>query len=151
MDSNLAIRDIMATDVIMVRPDDTLSHIRRIFEKNNFHHLPVVEPGEKLVGIISRTDYVKIAYVLSLNTADENMTAVVFPELFAKDIMTPQPMSVEPMDTLGLAADIFLANKFHALPVVEDDQLVGIVTTHDLLKFCFDLRVENLENKFYDE
>ena len=51
--------------------------------------------------------------------------------------MTKYPVSLDMEDTVGLAADIFMANKFHALPVVENNQLVGIVTTHDILLFAF--------------
>ncbi len=46
-------------------------------------------------------------------------------------------MVLEPEDTVGLAADIFLANKFHALPIVEDDVLTGILTIHDLLAYSY--------------
>ena len=60
-------------------------------------------------------------------------------------------MQLEPDDTIGLAADIFLANKFHALPVVEDERLVGIVTTHDLLKYSFTAVMEPLEEEVYVE
>ncbi len=42
----------------------------------------------------------------------------------------------------GLAADIFLANKFHALPIVEDGILIGLVTSHDLLQYSFESPVE---------
>jgi acetoin utilization protein AcuB len=51
--------------------------------------------------------------------------------------MTPEPIVVDPDDSIGLAADIFLVNTLHALPVVEDNRLVGIITTHDLLKYAF--------------
>lgn len=51
--------------------------------------------------------------------------------------MTPYPIQLDPDDSIGLAIDIFLANKFHALPIVEDGALLGIVTTHDLLEYAF--------------
>ena len=52
--------------------------------------------------------------------------------------MTEFPMHLDPEDSIGLAADTFLANKFHALPIVEDQVLVGLITTHDLLKYSFE-------------
>ena len=53
------------------------------------------------------------------------------------DIMTTKVVTLDPDDSIGLAADIFLANRFHALPIVEGKNLVGILTTYDLIKFCF--------------
>jgi acetoin utilization protein AcuB len=61
----------------------------------------------------------------------------MYKEMRAEDIMSTNPLSLEPEDTIGLAADIFKANALHALPVVDEGELVGIVTTHDLLTFAF--------------
>jgi len=63
----------------------------------------------------------------------------------ARDIMTAAPLFLDPDDTVGLALDIFLANKFHALPVVEDNILMGILTTHDILAYSINnFEEENL-------
>ena len=51
--------------------------------------------------------------------------------------MTKNPISVRSDDTLGLAADIFEANSFRALPVVDENELVGIVTPYDLMRYAF--------------
>ena len=48
-------------------------------------------------------------------------------------------MTIEQDDNLGLAADIILANRFHALPVVDGVDLVGIITSHDLIRCFYDL------------
>ena len=141
----------MTTNLVSVRPDDEAARIRVIFEKNDFHHLPVVEPGERLVGIISKADYLKIVYVLSFQNKCKKGIDNTCPTICAADFMTKCPMQLEPDDTIGLAADIFLANKFHALPVVEDERLVGIVTTHDLLKYSFTAVMEPLEEEVYVE
>jgi len=84
------------------------------------------------LGIISREDFYKVAFVLSTEGAKER-----FNKLEARDIMTKYPLHLDPEDSIGLAADIFLANKFHALPIVEDGKLAGIVTSHDLLAYSF--------------
>jgi acetoin utilization protein AcuB len=66
--------------------------------------------------------------------------------------MTKYPLQLSPDDTVGLAADIFLANKFHALPIVDDGQLVGIVTAHDLLSYSFSSPVgEEMGMEEYEE
>ncbi len=137
MNPNNAISTIMTTEMVTVNPETILPEIKEIYEKYAFHHLPVLDKKEGLVGIISRQDFLNVGYVLSLNTSGKTYTQKTIEHLMAKDIMTKYPMSVEPEDTIGLAADIFLANKFHALPVLDDKELVGIVTTHDLLGYAF--------------
>lgn len=133
MNPNRPISEVMTNRLVTVAPTTSIHHIKAIFDQNEFHHLPVVEGSEKLLGIISKQDFYKVAYILSLqrSTNDE------YEKLCALDLMTEHPLTLEPEDTIGLAADIFLANQFHAIPVVEDDRLIGLVTTHDLLLYSF--------------
>lgn len=132
MNPATSIKEIMTTELITVEPLDALNKIRDVFNSNTFHHILVVEEGRQLKGIISEADLNKYIQLLAF----DKDKAFHGPRK-AVDIMTKSPVVVSPDDSIGLAADIFLANKFHALPVVEDDQLVGVVTTHDILKFCF--------------
>jgi CBS domain-containing protein len=69
----------------------------------------------------------------------------------AEQFMTKYPVQLDPDDSIGLAADIFLANKFHALPIVEDGVLVGLVTSHDLLQYSFSSPVESEEGVQLDD
>ncbi len=137
MNANAPVSSIMTERLITVQPEDSLKTVKKYFDERDFHHLPVVEPGGKLVGIISKEDLYKVAYVLTLNTTGKTYSTRQMESLKAKDVMTRYPIYLDPDDSIGLAADIFLANKFHALPIVEDDILVGLVTTHDLLRFGF--------------
>lgn len=137
MNPERPIQDIMITDLITVSPDASIREIQYLFEANNFHHLPVVDKGETLCGIISREDFFKLAYELSLKTTGRTWTEREYNSMKAKDIMTKNPLVLDPEDSIGLAADIFLANRFHALPIVDENRLVGMVTTHDLLLYSF--------------
>jgi len=96
-----------------------------------------MDKGEMLCGIISREDFFKLAYELSLKTTGKTWTEREYNAMKAKDIMTKNPLVLDADDSIGLAADIFLANRFHALPIVEENRLVGMVTTHDLLLYSF--------------
>ncbi|GAB5552794.1 MAG: CBS domain-containing protein [Saprospiraceae bacterium] len=151
MDTNRAVRNIMTTNLVTVPPTATAKEVKNIFNEYSFHHLPVVDAGERLLGIISKEDFSKIAYVLSLNTSGKTFSQLKYDSLQALDFMTKYPLSLDPEDTIGLAADIFLANKFHALPIVEDDALVGLVTTHDLLLFSFSSPIEPTPMETYEE
>lgn len=149
MNPNKPIRSIMTTLLTSVSATTKIKDIQDIFSKNEFHHLPVVEDGLKLVGIISRKDFEKFNYLMSMKTTGKTWTTKSMASLCANDIMTKSVVSLDPDDSIGLAADIFLANKFHSIPVVEDDILKGIVTTYDLLKYSFDSPVEVCDNEDY--
>jgi acetoin utilization protein AcuB len=151
MNTDRTIREIMTTDLITVAPDRPAKAIQDLFRENDFHHIPVVDTGKRLVGIISKEDIFKLAYVLSLQTTGKTYSQKEYSTLKAEDIMTRYPVTLDPDDTVGLAADIFLANKFHALPIVEDDQLLGIVTTHDLLGYGFGEALAAKTEEAYDE
>ena len=123
---NEPISTIMTEKVITVSPDNTLSDVRDILFNKHLHHLPVVN-GKKLVGIITSFDLVKVGKG---------------PEEFAgikvKDIMTTKVATMSPNEKIGAAAQVFLENLFHGLPIVdENNHLVGIITTHDILKYEF--------------
>lgn len=131
MNTETPISEIMTKDVICVQSDDSVLKVEEIFSCYSIHHIMVVK-DRKLVGVVSKTDmmslYKEYAYTAEKLKASEMLT---------EDIMTPDPLSLEIDDTVGLAADIILANKFHSIPVVDDGELVGIITNHDLLKFAF--------------
>jgi acetoin utilization protein AcuB len=138
MQADRPVREIMTTRVVTVTPDATADMVKEIFRKNNFHHIPVIDQTtDALLGIISMEDFFKQAYLLSLDTGGKRYSEKAYESLRARDFMTEDPLFIEPDDTIGLAADIFLANQFHALPIVDEGKLVGIITTHDLLSFVF--------------
>jgi CBS domain-containing protein len=116
----------MSKSVITIDLNDRINKVQELFEEHSIHHLIVLEGGS-LAGIISTDDLLK-AY----QQKGKNLT-------LARDIMTPNPMTIEQDDNIGLAADIILANKFHALPVLDGLELVGIITSHDLIRCYYDL------------
>lgn len=123
---NNLVEDWMSKNIIAVDPEVHINKVREMFAEHEVHHLLVVQNG-KLMGIISTHDLFKI-----YTSAEDSKS-----NLLAKDIMTENPISIDMSDSVGLAADIILANKFHALPVMDEDELVGIITNHDLIKFAF--------------
>jgi len=151
MNPNNAIRNIMTTNLKTVHPDTSITKIKEIFYNNSFHHLPVVTEANQLVGIISREDYFKLFTTLSQNTSGRTWTQNEIAFLKAKNIMTKYPMTLDPDDAIGLAGDIFLANKYHALPIVEDNELLGIITVHDLLAYSFGEAIERTNDEKLNE
>lgn len=145
MNTEATIRSIMTAHPITVNEQERVSNVQAIFRNYDFHHLPVVQEGKKLVGIISKEDVAALSYLLSIHSSGATFSKNEYDNLLATDIMTKSPLTLDPDDSVGLAADIFLANKFHAVPIVEDGELVGIITTHDLLRYSYSapLVVEN--------
>ena len=138
MNTSLPISTIMSTDLITLKETDKLVTVEKKFKTHPIHHLPVLNQDHKLVGIISKADMLHIARMIEQDSSGTTYIAKVYQSWTAARIMTPQPLTLDPDDTIGLVADIFLQNKFHAIPVIEDFRLVGIVTSHDLLKFAYD-------------
>ena len=128
---------IMTNKVVTVFETATFSEIKRVFDTHHFHHLPVLDFNNQLKGMISKEDLAKASYILTLNTTGKTYTTKEFDYISAKDIMSSYPVFLTPDDEIDLAADVFLSNKLHALPILDDGRLVGIVTTHDLLRFAF--------------
>lgn len=126
----------MTKNAISVRSATAIDEINTIFDNYKFHHLPVVDGGE-LKGMISKSDYLKIRHMLAYALSGQIGINDLYSTLRASDIMTSQPLCLEPSDTIGMAGEIFMANVIHALPVVEDGVFVGIITSHDLLAYVF--------------
>lgn len=123
----------MTTDLVVVNLETPFLKIKELFDENKFHHLPVVDPMNMIKGIISQYDFYKFAYQMSFETTGKTFTQKSYTHLYAKDIMTKYPVVLNPDDSLELAASLFLENIYHAIPIMEDGVLVGIVTSHDLL------------------
>lgn len=129
------VSNLMSTDLLTVNAKDTLTKVNEIFDTHNIHHLPVVD-FKKIVGLVSKTDllyFLKGAKNMSEAEQQQNATRLSFYNV--KDIMTTKLAKLAPDDTVGTAISVFKENLFHALPVVKEDELMGILTTYDLLDF----------------
>ena len=132
MNLNDEVSTIMTTKVVSVTPETLATDVRSLFWESDFHHVPVIDSDGILKGIISAVDFVKVE-----KFAEERQWKSR--HLTAGDIMTGYPFSLTPDVTIASAIELFLANKFHALPIVDDDRLLGIVTTHDILALTLKL------------
>ena len=131
MNLQAPISDIMQSEVIFVAPETSLLKVDRLLTDHGFHHLPVVDGGE-LVGIVSKND---LKYFKQYK--DETYSQVLenkrLSEATASKIMTTGLAKVEPTDTIAVVLEVFKVNLFHAVLVVEDNKLKGIVTTFDIV------------------
>ncbi len=126
------VSSIMTTDIITVSPDDTMKKVEEIFEKEKFHHLPVIWDGH-LVGMVSKTDYLFFKRGFSDDSAEARIDLLRLKSRKVKEFMTSGLGHLEPDDRINVALEVFKANLFHAIPIVENGQLKGMVTTFDII------------------
>lgn len=127
------VKSLMSTKLITVNPADKLSVVKDIFEEHPIHHIPVVRFKE-IVGIISKSDFLHFLRGFSRNEEDRFVNYARLRAYTAEDIMTKGLAKVSPSDRINVALDVFLTNRFHAIPVVDGGDLVGIITTFDIIK-----------------
>ena len=131
-----ALRNIMSSEITSVDPLCIGSEIAELFEKNDFHHIPVVNSNNKPVGIISASDYYQLQHHFTRLQLDKSKeeNKKIFRSVLAQEIMTPNPVCMEEDASIGDAVDIFIKNKIRALIILKDGKLAGIVTPIDILK-----------------
>ena len=129
----MQIRDLMTTTVESVGPETSLYEVISTMTERDIRHLPVLDRGT-LVGMVSDRDVRAVWWDAA--TAD-GARALKVP---VSEIMSGDVLSVGAEDDVSVAIDLFCEQKVGALPVVDDVEgnLVGIVSTLDVLKFARD-------------
>ena len=140
MDKWIEVKHIMTTDLITADPDETIDAVRHKLIANHIQHIPVVE-GKKILGIISKGDIHRMEHHFTLFQSEKALESnrQIFSTILAAEIMTKSLVKLKDTDSATIAVDLFRENMFHALPVVNDkDQLVGMITPIDLLRYALD-------------
>lgn len=132
MDFNAPVSQYMTKQVLSVSAEDSLETIKEVFDTKNIHHVPVVHL-RKIEGIISKNDFNLFLRGVPSNAIDEMLEETRLKNFKAKDIMTTRMAKVESTDRMNVVLEVFKINRFHALPVVDNNELVGIITTHDII------------------
>ena len=137
MRSNVPVSEIMTKNLVKLHLGDELSHAETLFKKNKIRHLPVVD-GEHIVGILSYNDLMRISFVDATDDDGETVETTVYDMFSIEHVMTKKVISIQPDTKIKEVAKIFTEQEFHALPVVDNDNLVGIVTTTDVIRYLLD-------------
>ncbi|MCL6257591.1 CBS domain-containing protein [Aquiflexum sp. TKW24L] len=130
------IKEIMTKEVFSVQENEKLSTVVDMFRKHKIRHIPVLS-GKKISGIISRTDINRLTFG-ALFENQEGADEAVLEILSISQVMTSKPKVISEDDSIKDVAEIFVKEEFHALPVVSGDELQGIVTTTDIIKYLLD-------------
>ncbi|MFQ6600436.1 CBS domain-containing protein [Flavobacterium sp. C3NV] len=127
------ISHIMTKSVVTVNENDGLRKVVEKLKKHNIRHIPIVRSKE-VVGIISRTDINRLTFG-ALFEGQEGADEAILDMLTIAQVMTSKPKTISSDTNIKDSAEIFVKEEFHALPVVDNGELKGIVTTTDILRY----------------
>lgn len=133
MKKRTPVSEIMSTKIIGLTRTDDLYTAEKLFKKHKIRHIPVVSQ-ESIIGMLSYSDLLRISFADAVNDEDE-VDSVVYDMFTIEQVMTKNLITVTSKTTVKEVAEILSEKEFHALPVVDDSVLVGIVTTTDLINF----------------
>lgn len=126
------VKEWMTKDVVTIQSTTTLPEAHELMKAARVRRLPVVGNNGRLLGILTLSDIHKAqpSAATSLSIWELNYLLAA---LKVKKIMTPNPITIAPNDTIGDAARLMLENRIGGLPVVDEaGELVGIITESDI-------------------
>jgi len=145
----MKVKDIMDPYPNIIRTSDTFEHLIRRLDEIKYRSVFVVDKEDKLVGIITEGDIIKVLIPKYLSI-DEFLISAMDENYFEKkcienrnltitEFMTKTILSVHEDDTVIKAAALMVVNKIHTLPVVKDSKVVGIVHLINLIKYIMNI------------
>lgn len=134
MKTNVPVSEIMTRNIIKLNLADELGKAEELFKNHKIRHIPVVNDG-KIIGMLSYTDLLRVSYADVVEKEAENVESIVFNMFSIRQVMTKEVIVITSETTIKETAEILSKNEFHALPVCDKNNLVGIVTTTDLMKY----------------
>ena len=133
--SRLHISSVMVKDVFTVPETMQLDEVAKLMLENGIGSVPVMDVDENMVGIVSKADFVTLA------------VGIAFDKIAVKEIMTKDLTVVSPTERLVHARRLMMEDHVGRLPVVEDEKLVGMLTSKDLMRAFIDFR-KNVPEKY---
>lgn len=134
MRKNDPIKHIMSDHIHTVQQGQPVSEVFKIVHDHEIHHVPILN-GEQLVGIVSSTDLMKLS--MGSQALDSNNSWSYLDNQYQLiDVMTADPRTLNDTSVVRDAAEALSSGDYHSLPVINADrQLIGIVTSTDLIRY----------------
>lgn len=124
--------DIMIKDVITTTPGTPIESCSKIMVRNNLRRIPVVEEG-KLIGIVTSTDILRFFGDKEMFASMTSNSGLDVLKRKISEIIKPNILVTESTVRLGDLCELLAEKNIGGVPVVDDDELVGIVTERDIL------------------
>lgn len=128
---------IMTTDLITVGVKDGLDKAEHLLKKHKIRHIPVVE-GQRIVGMLSINDILRISFADGAFREEDDISSSIYEMFTIRQLMRTKLETVSSHFTIKEVAKKFVVSEYHSLPVVDNDVLVGVVTTTDLINYLLD-------------
>lgn len=129
----MLVKNWMSAELIFVDENISIINAIKIMKDNRIRRLPILK-DERLIGIVTDRD-LKEASPSKATSLDVHELYSVVSEIKVKDVMSKDPVTVLPDDTIMKAASIMLENKISGIPVLsEEGKLIGIITETDIFK-----------------
>ena len=124
--------EIMSKDIEVVDRNDNLRTVEERMATKQLRHLPVLEQGE-VVGIVTQRDLFKATMSSTMGYGEKAQKAYL-QSVRVKEIMTSPVVTVSPDISVAAATEMIITKGIGCLPVVDNQQLIGLVTKTDLLR-----------------
>ncbi len=134
------VREVMSPEVTTLREDDSLSIANDVMQLGRIRHLPVVDAAGHAVGIVSQRDLFRGALTAFLGYGEHAQRGVLR-AIKVTEVMAGPPQIIGPDDDLTEAARRLDEHKIGCLLVVEDGDLIGILTEGDFVRLHMPARV----------
>jgi CBS domain-containing protein len=134
----ITVKEIMSKKLVTVSPTERIVHARRQMLEAHVARVPVVDDGE-LVGMITSKDLMR-AFIDFRKKVSEKYQKHQIKELLVEDIMSTKPTFVSKDMSITEVSELIMETGYNGLPVVEDGEVVSIITQTDILKL-----IEKLE------
>ena len=137
MKKRTPVSTIMTKNIIALNRTDDLETAEQLFKQHHIRHIPVVS-GDVIIGMLSYTDLLRISFADASSEDETEVDTVVYNMFTIEQVMSKNVVTIHSETTIKEVAEILAKKEFHALPVVDDGELVGIVTTTDLINFLIE-------------
>ena len=135
------VQDFMSPKVFTTTPGTPLEGACKIMVRNGLRRIPIVggeadisNAAKKLLGILTSTDVIRFLNAKELfDNLNSNLATDVLEQTKISDIMAKEPITVEPTMTIGELCEVFADKNIGGVPVVKDDNVLGIITERDIL------------------
>ena len=125
-------REIMTNRVLTANVKAPFEKLMQVFVDLDLHHIPITNDDGELQGMVSSTDALQalhdMEYVLRRNavSAESNINL--------KEYVSKELISISPSTNISSAVKLMVKHGIHALPVIEDGELIGILSSKDILR-----------------
>ncbi len=118
----MKIQSVMVSNPITIHEETSIQDAIVLMKENRIRHLPVVDRKKKLIGWVTLSDL------------KQGLMPAMLGDVSMSDLVNREPFTVSPDDDIEVAAKLVYQHKISGMPVVKDDELVGVITETDIFR-----------------